>query len=135
MNLEWNDSYRVGDALMDAQHQHFFTLGNAFMAAQDKAELTRCAMQLYRHTREHFGHEEQLMRKLNYPGLGKHVDWHNGMISRLNALSRTIQNDTLNKQDLVDLTEDWALNHIPVHDAMLHYYLMGEVPTMAGGLG
>jgi hemerythrin len=135
MPLQWKDSYRIGDASIDAQHQHFFKLANAFMEARDKAELTRCAMAIYRHTREHFGHEEELMRKHNYPGKEKHVEWHNRMISRLNALSRDIQAETLNRQDLVALTEDWALNHIPVHDALLCDFLCGEAETMAGKLG
>ena len=124
MPLEWKESYLVGDVEMDAQHRHFFKLANALMEAEGKAAQTACAMAIYRHTREHFGHEEELMRRLRYPGIEKHVEWHNRMISRLNALSRDIQSETVNKQDLLDLTADWALNHIPVHDADLSNYLL-----------
>jgi hemerythrin len=124
MPLQWKDSYLIGEAEIDAQHQHFFKLANALMEANGKAEQTACAMAIYRHTRVHFGYEEALMRRLGYNGIEKHVEWHDRMISRLNALSRDIQSETLNKQDLLDLTTDWALNHIPVHDAELCTYVL-----------
>jgi hemerythrin len=126
MPLQWNDSYSIGEAEIDRQHQHFFDLANAFMAAEGKVELIGSAMAIYKHTREHFGYEEALMRKLNYPGRQAHVEWHDGMIARLNTLSLAIQADRVNKQDLVELSEDWALNHIPVHDAELSQYLTGH---------
>jgi hemerythrin len=123
MPLQWKDSYRIGEVEIDAQHRHFFDLANDFLAAPDKGTLTACAMALYRHTRVHFGHEEALMGKLHFPGRQAHVQWHEHMIERLNALSLAIQSDTLNKQDLIDLAVDWALHHIPVHDAELSRYL------------
>lgn len=129
MPLQWTDSYLIGDAEIDAQHRHFFDLANAFVAAKEKATLTVCAMALYKHTREHFGHEEALMRRLRFAGLQKHVAWHDGMIDRLNAISLMIQADQVNKQDVIDLTEDWALNHIPVYDAELSHYLRGHPPA------
>ena len=122
--LQWKDSYAIGDAEIDAQHRHFFELANAFLAAEGRAALTACAMAIYKHTREHFGHEEELMRKRGFPERQQHIEWHNRMISRLNAISLAIQVDRVNMQDLVDLTEDWALNHIPVHDAKLSAYLV-----------
>ena len=128
--LQWKDSYLIGDAQIDAQHRHFFELADAFVAAEGRAALTTCAMAIYKHTREHFGHEEALMRQVNFPGRQQHVEWHNRMIGRLNALSLAIQADRVNKQDLMDLTEDWALNHIPVHDAQLSAYLV-EHPLAA----
>jgi hemerythrin-like metal-binding protein len=129
MSLQWNDSYVIGDAELDAQHRHFFDLANAFMAAEERAELTVCAMAIYKHTREHFSYEEALMRELKFPGLQEHVVWHDRMISRLNALSLAIQGDRVIKQDLIDLSEDWALNHIPVHDAELTHYLKKYVAS------
>jgi hemerythrin-like metal-binding protein len=129
MPLQWKDSYLTGDAEIDAQHRHFFDLANAFVVAEGKVELTVCAMAIYKHTRVHFGYEEALMRKLNYPGLQTHVAWHDSMIGRLNAISLAIQGDCVHKQDLIDLSEDWALNHIPVHDAELSHYLIKHMES------
>ncbi len=123
MQIEWKDSFKLGDAVIDAQHQQLFALANEFLQASGKAELTHCAIKLYKHTREHFEVEESVMRKLHLPGLALHVDWHNTMITRLNAISQSIQSDTLREQDLVQLMTDWAQQHILVQDAELIPYL------------
>lgn len=119
MQLEWSDSYQLGNAEIDAQHAQLFAMANAFLQAQGKAAQTLCAMKLYKHTREHFKLEEDEMRRLKLPGLQQHIDWHNGMISRLNAISASIENDSLRPQDLAHLMTDWAQKHILVQDAEL----------------
>ena len=123
MQIEWKDSFKLGDAEIDAQHQQLFALANEFLRASGKAELTHCAIKLYKHTREHFEVEERVMRKLQLPGLASHVEWHNAMITRLNAISQSIQSETLREQDLVQLMTDWAQQHILVQDAELIPYL------------
>jgi hemerythrin len=123
MKLEWKDSYKLGDAEIDAQHQQLFAMANTFLEAQGQAAQTLCAMQLYKHTREHFALEEATMRRLNVPALEAHIDWHNTMISRLNAVSLSIPSGTLREQDLVDLMTDWAQQHILVQDAELAQFL------------
>ena len=123
MKLEWKDSYKLGDAEIDAQHQQLFALANAILEAQGKAALTLCAMQLYKHTREHFELEESTMRRLHVPSLNAHIEWHNNMITRLNAISQSIQRDTLREQDLIDVMTDWAQTHILVQDAELAQFL------------
>jgi hemerythrin len=130
MPVQWNDSYLIGDAEIDAQHRHFFELANAFLAAEGKGALTTCAMAIYKHTREHFGHEEALMRQVGFPEWQQHAQWHDRMIERLNAISLSIHAERVNKQDLMDLAEDWALNHIPVHDAKLSRYLVSCPPAV-----
>jgi hemerythrin-like metal-binding protein len=123
MTLEWKDSYKLGDTEIDAQHEQLFALANSFLAAQGKSAQTLCAMQLYKHTREHFELEEVTMRRLGVPSLDAHINWHNTMISRLNAVSLSIQSDTLREQDLVHLMTDWAEQHILVQDAELAAFL------------
>jgi hemerythrin-like metal-binding protein len=125
MQIEWKDSYRLGDAAIDAQHQQLFALANTFLQAQGKAALTLCAVKLYKHTREHFEEEEGTMRRLKVPGLEDHLEWHNTMITRLNAISQSIQKDSLREQDLIQLMVDWAEQHIQVQDAALLPYLGG----------
>jgi hemerythrin len=123
MKLEWKDSYKLGDAGIDAQHQHLFAIANAILEAKGQADLTICAMKLYKHTREHFELEEATMRRLQVPNLDAHIEWHNKMITRLNAISQCIQSNTLREQDLIDAMTDWAQTHILVQDAELAKFL------------
>jgi hemerythrin len=128
MTVKWNDSYLLGEAEIDAQHRFVFALANEFMQANDQTELTNCAMRLYQHTREHFKHEEALMRELKFPEYAAHVAWHNQFISRLNDISASIAQGTLNLRDVDALMTDLALNHIVQHDARLAGYMVSVRP-------
>ena len=117
MKLVWKDSYKLGYATIDAEHEQAFAMANAFLAAKDQAEQTRAAMQLYQHTRVHFGNEESLMRELNFPDAKQHTERHNLLIGRLNVISTSIAQGEVNRQALVTLMTDWAMYHIVQDDA------------------
>lgn len=124
MKLEWKEAYKLGDPAVDAEHALSFQLANAFIAATDQAEQTRVAMQLYKHTREHFNQEERLMREHNYPDVKPHTERHNQLISRLNVISQSIAKGDVNKQALITLMTDWAMHHIVQDDAQFAAYLV-----------
>jgi hemerythrin-like metal-binding protein len=122
-HLTWSDSYKIGDASIDAEHEHAFGLANAFLAAQDQKEQQAAAMQLYKHAREHFLEEENLMRKINFPDCKGHTERHNALIGRLNVISHTIGKDGMDKRALATLMTDWAMHHIVEDDAKLVDYI------------
>jgi hemerythrin-like metal-binding protein len=119
MSIEWKDVYRIGDAEIDAQHEELFSKINKFLVANDRASQTASAMSLYQYTREHFKHEEDLMRRVNFPDIAPHVEQHNDLISRLNDVSLAIANGTLNKADLEAFLADWTKNHIRIFDTRI----------------
>jgi hemerythrin len=123
MTIEWKAAYKIGNAVIDAQHEEVFGLANAFVCATDKATLTACAMNLYKHTRDHFGHEEDLMRSTNYPGIDGHVRQHNDLITRLNSVAVSIAGSTLSMKDLESFLSDWLLGHIRFYDTKLAAYV------------
>lgn len=123
MQIEWNEGFKIGNADIDAQHQELFALANRFLAAADPGAQALCAMQLYRHTREHFAQEEALMRELLFPYYQEHVDSHNQLLSRLNVVSDSIANACLTPQDVQAFMHDWAMQHIPHTDAKLSAYV------------
>lgn len=126
MSLEWKDSYKIGRADIDAEHQHLFKLVNTVLAAKDKGALTACAMALFQYTREHFAHEEQLMKRLNYPAMLEHQTQHDDLISRLSEVSARIANDTLDHLVLEAFLSDWLLNHIATSDVKLAAYIQAN---------
>ena len=80
-------------------------------------------MRLFKYTREHFTHEENLMRDIGYPSIREHINQHNDLLSKLNNVAQNIANDTLDKQDLSAFLGHWLLNHIGTSDAELAGYL------------
>jgi len=84
-------------------------------------------MALFQYTREHFSHEEQLMKRLNYPAMAAHEAQHNSLISRLSEISARIANDTLDRVVLEAFLSDWLLNHIATSDIKLAAYIHAKV--------
>ena len=123
MTITWGDAYKIGDAEIDAQHEELFGLINKFLAATDRQELTMGAMTLFKYTREHFTHEESLMRRIGYPAISAHVEQHNELISRLNAVAQTIANETFKKSELEAFLRDWLLHHVGTSDAKLAKFI------------
>lgn len=123
MTIEWNDSYKLGDDKVDAQHQQLFELASKLLAADDVATVKGLAQELYKHTRIHFEDEEGLMRQHGYPGLAAHIESHNQLLGRLNTLSQDIGKGKLDKPALDTLMADWAMFHIPLEDARFEAYL------------
>lgn len=123
MKLEWKENYKVGDAAIDAEHEWAFQLANQFIAAKDATEQTIVAMQLYKHTREHFKKEEALMHEIKFPDMKVHTERHNVLIGRLNVISKSIADGDVNKQALITLMNDWAMHHIVEDDAQFASYI------------
>jgi len=123
MTIEWKAAYKIGQDDIDAQHQHLFELTNALMATDDVPTLRKLVMQLYKHTREHFELEEALMRKHNFPGTGDHTNYHNSLLTRLNAISLDVGKDQVDKPAIEKLMTDWALQHTQHDDAMIAAYI------------
>ena len=119
MNLQWNESYRIGDARIDAQHQNLFELANAMLVANTQPELRLCAMKLYQHVRSHFADEEALMQEVGYPHYRDHVESHNRVLQGLNAISQDIGNNTVDPSIVSAFLGGWGLHHIPDEDALI----------------
>ncbi len=123
MSLKWKDGYKIGHDEIDAQHKQLFSMVNDLLAATDTAGLTTGAMALFKYTREHFAHEEQLMRRINYPAMANHQAQHDSLISRLNEVAARIANETINREVLEAFLSDWLLNHIATTDTKLATYV------------
>ena len=123
MTIEWNDCYKIGHAEIDAQHQELFDRINKFLTATDKSALMLGAMSLFQYTREHFTHEETLMRTLHYPSIAAHVKQHNDLLSRLNMVAQSIAKENLVRADLEAFLADWLFNHLATSDTKLAAYV------------
>lgn len=135
MDIAWNDRYAIGHPIIDVEHQTLFCLAKEFMDAADQNTLQNVAMKLYRHTREHFAHEEGLMRAIHYPDYRAHAEQHNRMISRLNEISSRIGKSESHREALELWVNDWVVQHIANDDVQLMTYLKisGEAQDGASG--
>jgi hemerythrin-like metal-binding protein len=123
MSLEWMDGYKIGHDEIDSQHEELFRLANNFLNAKDKVRLTECAMGLFRYTRTHFQHEEDLMKRIGYPAIEMHLAQHTELISLLSDVANNIADESLDMQDLEFFLSAWLIGHIGSSDAKLAAYV------------
>lgn len=126
MAIEWRDSYNLGDAEINAQHQAMFALVNTLLAATEKSHLAEAAVNLFKHTRDHFTHEEAIMRSTDYPGLQAHVEQHNTLLAKLDNASELIANYSLNMANLESFLAAWLIKHMETLDASLVNHLQQQ---------
>ena len=117
--IEWRDSYKIGDTAIDEQHRELFKRAAYVLAATSHEGQVISAMRLFQYMRTHLSHEEEMMRRLDYPKLKAHTQEHQEMIARLNVISLKIANENLVKSDLEDLLGDWFLAHMETADTEL----------------
>ncbi len=117
--IEWRDSYKIGDQAIDEQHRELFKRAAYVLAATSHEGQVISAMRLLQYMRTHLSHEEEMMRRLQYPKLKVHAQEHQEIMARLNIVSLKIANENLVKADLEELLGDWFLAHMETADTEL----------------
>lgn len=119
MTIEWKDSYKIGNAAIDAQHKVWFARINSFLEATDHESLRYCEVLMNQYTREHLKYEEQLMRDIHYPEINSHLQQHQELLTKLSDIKAQIDKNTLDISQWTTFLSDWLLNHIRVYDTRL----------------
>ncbi len=117
--IEWKDRYKIGDQEIDEQHRELFKRAVYVLAATSHEGQVISAMRLFQYMRTHLSHEEELMRRLQYPKFKVHAQEHQEMLRRLNVVMVKIAHEDLVKTDLEELLGDWFMAHMETADTEL----------------
>jgi hemerythrin len=129
MPVPWTDALKLGDTEIDTQHEELFRRVNLLLEMTDTIDLTKCVISLFRHTREHFSYEEDVMRRIRYPEILPHLIEHNELLTELNKVAESIANETFVRSDWQAFFKAWLINHIDVSDRTLLGYINAEAVT------
>ncbi len=115
--IEWNDSFSVGNEVIDKQHKGLFDLLNNLSSEFDEQKENRLLEgtleKLFDYTKYHFSTEEYLMRKANYSDYQKHKDEHDEFIKKVkNFISNFIDGKETLTSDIIDFLMEWIKKHI-----------------------
>lgn len=127
--LEWKDSYSVGDAHIDAQHQGLIALINMLDDAQMVGPVID---RLQTYVDEHFRDEEKLMEQAGYPDLAAHREHHAAFEEWLESVRQAQLSGEvawLLRESMQDYLKNWLVNHILVSDQDYAPYLNQEAPV------
>lgn len=119
--FKWRDDYTIGSKLLDSEHKILFSLALKALSYNDlnmKTHLKQTISELYDFMKTHFAHEEEFMRKINYPELHNHILLHGNIIRQINDFIKTLPSLKMIdfERKLIEYMDIWIVNHIIYED-------------------
>ncbi len=126
--MEFNDSLKVGNTVIDHEHQNLVRYINVLQQSID-AEATDDVVDgvldgLSDYVATHFTVEEELMKAYDYPEFGVHKQLHGKFTKRLGELTAMYEeNRSIVAEPLLDFLMSWLIHHILKVDVKLAVFL------------
>ncbi|MEJ2191067.1 MAG: bacteriohemerythrin [Nitrospirota bacterium] len=134
--MQWTPDLSVGVEDIDVQHRELFRriteLVEAVKKKQCKFLIGGVMAFLHEYVVEHFGAEEALMVKYDYPDYKAHRAQHVSFIARLGGMEEELKNETSSYTRSVYVNQmvvDWILEHIKNVDTRLGAFLKARTPA------
>lgn len=124
-HIVWRDSYKIGVDFIDREHKQLFSAMNKLLKMSEDEEKSEwvCregAKYLKNHTIEHFEHEEEYMRSINYSEYKIHKRLHdNFRNSTLPSLEREMEETQYSVESIrhfVGVCIGWVVAHTQTED-------------------
>lgn len=135
VDLNWNDSYSLGDLHIDKEHKKLFTIAKkAFLAVppDKKIEKIKTVLaELTNYTKTHFKNEEKFMESISYPGLGDQQRLHHEIIDSMHHFAKKLPTMSMMEieRELAHSVELWFIHHIVYEDKKIaQWQLTHEIP-------
>lgn len=117
--IEWDPSFSVGSAILDADHRKLIKILNeihdAWASGQDNIELGRLFDELMEYTETHFHREESRLADHDYPDLAAHHESHERLREMVIAFrSRHLVGQHPGKmtEEVTTFLKTWLMKHI-----------------------
>jgi hemerythrin len=128
LESDWSSHYSVGSGGIDHHHEELLALmGKLAQATSSGAGTTDIAKDLMDHMHLHFGAEENLLRRYEYPFIAQHQRQHQAFqITFEKLISEIAMQERSTIRLLLDIQlfmVDWYINHITKSDAHLGHFL------------
>lgn len=128
--FELTSELLTGNTLIDSDHRKLVDMINAFyeamQAGQASDAIGKVLNNLLTYTREHFGREEQEMRRINYAMSANHKLEHTKLIKQVADLKAQLESGVKpNAVAIGRFLSDWLHNHILSVDVKLAAALRG----------
>lgn len=121
--FQWNDSFSVGHAEMDRQHQRLFDVINDLHRNMKQKvsldALEKVVTELVDYTRYHFRAEEELLTRVGYPELSAQRQQHRKFVEKIEGYQRDLhEGRTTVSMSMLEFLRDWLLGHIQKQDRL-----------------
>jgi len=115
--MKWSEQLSVKIDSIDNEHKKLFELINKLADAMSKGEghnaLDSILIELTDYTITHFGHEEEALKKYNFPGLAAHKKEHETFVSKIEDTKKKYEEGAITLTiPLIDFLTTWIKEHI-----------------------
>jgi len=116
--ISWSDSYKIGNAEIDRQHQNFFSLIAKFhtCALNPKCDAAPVLNEILEYAVFHFAYEESEMQRVSYKDFNGHASQHNSILAELKKL---VKSPNLKSDMFEVLIIQWLMKHMMTEDKKL----------------
>lgn len=137
MGITWREDLSVGVAQIDDQHKELLTRFDQLLVSckqgKGRDEVMHLMDFLDEYVISHFGDEEDLQKKSDFPDYVAHRREHEAFIGRIAELKKRMRADGGIQIDIVldtnKLLLDWLIQHISVRDREVGRHLKSQSIT------
>ena len=135
MAYTWDKNLETGHETIDSQHKQLVATVNKLVEinraddARNEAEIGEVLEFLIAYAVKHFGDEETLQEKYNYPDFNVHKTYHEDFKRQVGELSRRMAEEGATRTFIDELTRfvgDWLLTHIKGDDFRMAAYVQSK---------
>lgn len=94
--IEWNDSLKLGIAVVDQQHERLIAIVNhlqdATLEGREAGVISEIIDELIIYTATHFSMEEKYFAEFEYADAEEHQQEHAALIAKVNAFANEFEN-------------------------------------------
>ena len=129
--MVWDGSLSIGHEAIDADHRMLVNCVNDVYDASGDTEavVERVIGVLTQYTIEHFGREEELMQRFNYPNIRSHEEEHYIIRKLLEGHQLKYSSDENGIENFLHFLKLWLVGHIKGSDLKLAEYLRKANPV------
>ena len=128
--IVWEDRYSVGITLIDDQHKQLVQMTNDLYLAcfKDSGEAKQHFINVIHNAldyiRIHFSTEEQIMEKIEYPGLAARKKEHEKFVHQIVINAKNFEEGSHKAPAvLAKYLKDWIVSHIAVEDKQYYFFI------------
>ncbi len=130
--IVWKDVNGTGVPIIDEQHRGIVSTINSFYYFYQEGHSSEAMLptikMLEQYVTIHFKTEEELMKKVGYPGLEEHMKLHKTLAAKTNEIAREL-NASGDAGMILKFLRAWWLNHINIEDKKYAPY-MGKLVSV-----
>lgn len=129
--VEWTDDLSVGMEVFDTQHKGLLDIINrlheAMKGGKARDSMSALLQELLGYTGSHFGDEEALLKKHDYPGLAEQETQHQAFVGKLRELLELERKGSLlTSVSTLDFLTTWLIKHIKGLDGKYTAFLKAK---------